>query len=77
MPPLFYEAEETLRRHCDLMLVAGSSLVVYPVAYLPRLAKRLIIINLLPTEYDGAAEIVIREKCSKALHDLADQLVAS
>ncbi|MGB4444048.1 MAG: NAD-dependent deacetylase, partial [Dethiobacteria bacterium] len=66
----------TLRNNCDLMLVAGSSLVVYPVAYLPRLAKRLIIINLMPTEYDHIAEIVIREKCSKALQDLVEKLAA-
>ncbi len=74
MPALFYEAEDTLRRNCDLMLSAGSSLVVYPVAYLPALAKKLIIINLMPTEYDSDAEIVIREKCSKTLHDLAEEL---
>lgn len=77
MPPIFYEAEDTLRNNCDLMLAAGSSLVVYPVAYLPRLAKRLIIINLLPTEYDADAEIVIREQCGKALHDLSEALADS
>ena len=71
MPPIFYEAEEVLRDSCDLMLAAGSSLVVYPVAYLPRLAKKLIIINLAPTGFDEVAEIVIREKCSRALHDIA------
>jgi NAD-dependent deacetylase len=76
MPPIFYEAEETLRNNCELMLAAGSSLVVYPVAYLPRLAKKLIIVNLQPTEYDHAAEVVIREKCSKALDDLAEMLAA-
>ncbi len=74
MPSLFYEAEDTLRRDCDLMLAAGSSLVVYPVAYLPALADKLIIINLLPTEYDSTAGVVIREKCSKALHDIAEEL---
>jgi len=74
MPPLFYDAEDTLRRNCDLMLVAGSSLVVYPVAYLPGLAKKLIIINLQPTGYDCVAELVIREKCGKALHDIAERL---
>ncbi|NLA12304.1 MAG: NAD-dependent deacetylase [Firmicutes bacterium] len=77
MPPIFYEAEDTLRSNCDLMLAAGSSLVVYPVAFLPRLAKKLIIINLLPTEYDHAAEVVIREKCSKALADLAEALATN
>jgi len=40
------------------------------------LAKRLIIINLMPTEYDHIAEIVIREKCSKALQDLVEKLAA-
>jgi NAD-dependent deacetylase len=74
MPPLFFEAEKVLRQDCDLMLVAGSSLVVYPVASLPRLAKQLIIINLTPTEYDRFAAVVIREKCGKALHDLAEEL---
>ncbi len=74
MPPLFFEVEKVLRRDCELMLVAGSSLVVYPVASLPQLAKQLIIINLTPTEYDRFAEVVIREKCSKALNDLAEEL---
>lgn len=70
MPPLFFEAESVLQANCDLMLVAGSSLVVYPVAYLPQLARRLAIINLEPTEYDDAAEVVVREKCGRALTDI-------
>ena len=74
MPPLFFEAWETLEKQCDLMLVAGSSLMVYPVADLPRLAKKLVIINLQPTEYDDEADIVIREKCGKALTDLVQAL---
>jgi NAD-dependent deacetylase len=74
MPPLFFEAWETLEQQCDLMLVAGSSLVVYPVADLPKLAKKLVIINLQPTEYDSRADIVIREKCGRALTDLVQAL---
>ena len=51
--------EETLREatwhanHCDLLIVVGSSLVVYPAAYMPLYAKqsgaKLVIVNLTPT----------------------------
>ncbi len=47
----------------DLFLVLGSSLVVYPAAGLPILAKRagarLVIVNREPTELDGFADLVI------------------
>lgn len=48
---------------CDLFLAIGSSLVVYPAAGLPILAKRagarLVIINREPTEMDEIADLVI------------------
>jgi NAD-dependent protein deacetylase/lipoamidase len=54
-------AEATL--NCDLFLVAGSSLVVYPAAGFPILAKRqgarLIILNRTPTDQDDFADLVI------------------
>ncbi len=50
-------------RACDLFLVLGSSLVVYPAAGLPIEAKRhgakLIIVNREPTEMDGYADLVL------------------
>lgn len=50
---------------CDLFLAAGSSLVVYPAAAFPRLAKRngarLVILNRTPTDQDHYADLVIRE----------------
>jgi NAD-dependent deacetylase len=50
-------------RACDLFLVLGSSLVVYPAAGLPIEAKRhgakLIIVNREPTELDGYADLVL------------------
>ena len=53
--------EETLA--CDLFLTLGSSLVVYPAAGFPVLAKRkgarLIILNREPTELDGHADLAI------------------
>lgn len=48
---------------CDMLIVIGSSLVVYPAAYIPLYAKaagaRLIIINLSRTPYDSEADVVI------------------
>jgi len=49
---------------CDFFLVAGSSLVVYPAAGFPLIAKRagakLAILNRTPTAQDDYAELVIR-----------------
>ncbi|HKC87681.1 MAG TPA: NAD-dependent deacylase [Blastocatellia bacterium] len=51
-------------RSCDLMLVLGSSLIVYPAAELPKLAvmngAKLIIVNREATDYDPMASAVIR-----------------
>jgi NAD-dependent deacetylase len=50
---------------CDLFLVLGSSLVVYPAAGFPLQAKRegakLVILNRTPTDQDANADLVIRE----------------
>jgi NAD-dependent deacetylase len=61
--------EEPMRRAqkltaaCDLFLVAGSSLVVFPAAAFPAFAKengaRLVIVNRDPTPLDEAADLVI------------------
>src|SRR5262249_54156685 len=53
--------DETLG--CDLFIVLGSSLVVYPAAGFPRLAKRkgagLVILNRDATDQDEDADMVI------------------
>lgn len=53
--------DETLA--CDLFIVLGSSLVVYPAAGFPGIAKRkgakLVIINRDPTDQDDSADMVI------------------
>ncbi|MFX0182629.1 MAG: NAD-dependent deacetylase [Candidatus Hodarchaeota archaeon] len=55
----------------DLLMVIGSSLLVYPAAALPSLARetgtRLIIINLEPTMMDGYATVVIHGKAGQVL----------
>ncbi len=74
MPIFFFELQHKLQMECDFMLVVGSSLVVYPVADLPRLAKNLAIINNQPTDYDPKAVVVIRKSISSALGDLQQKL---
>jgi NAD-dependent protein deacetylase/lipoamidase len=61
-------------RECDVLIAAGSSLVVYPAASLPACAKdegaRLIIINRTPTPLDYLADLVINDEIGKALPGL-------
>ena len=56
---------------CELFLAIGSSLVVYPAAGLPVLAKnngaRLVILNRTPTEMDGLADVVINAEIGATL----------
>lgn len=58
----------------DLMIVGGTSLVVYPVAglvqYLSRDAK-LVILNRDPTPYDSRAQLIIREDLAEVLAQTA------
>src|SRR5439155_13318907 len=55
----------------DLFLAVGTSLVVYPVADLPRVAleagARLVIVNAEDTPYDRVAHAVVREKIGDVL----------
>lgn len=73
MSPDFFRAEKALTG-CQLMIVAGSSLQVYPVASLPQLARRLAIINRDPTPWDDRAEIVINESTGRVFRDLLTAL---
>lgn len=56
---------------CDLCIVIGSSLVVYPAAYMPLYAvqggAKLAIVNMEPTPMDHHARLVIREKAGVAM----------
>ena len=75
MPGAEMRRAETLAREADLFLVIGSSLVVYPAALLPVLAKRagavLAIVNRQPTDLDGAADLVVRAEIGPVLESLA------
>lgn len=56
-------AAEDAAQTCDLMLVVGTSGVVYPAAGLARTAAaraRMVVIDPEPTELDDAADVVLR-----------------
>ena len=56
---------------CDLFLAIGSSLVVYPAAAFPVVAKRngarLVILNRDPTDLDGHADLVLHDEIGPVL----------
>lgn len=65
---------EAAARSCDLFLILGSSLVVYPAAAIPRLARdagaRLAILNREPTDLDDAADLVLHDEIGPCLREI-------
>jgi NAD-dependent deacetylase len=63
---------------CDLLIVLGSSLLVYPVAFYPQrvisAGEKLAIINLQTTDMDSQAEVVIHEKIGEVLPKIVDKV---
>ena len=74
MPEHAMRRAEDLTLACDLFLAVGSSLVVWPAAGFPLMAKRnrarLVIINREPTEFDAIADLVVREDIGTVLAPL-------
>jgi NAD-dependent deacetylase len=62
---------EELTLDCDLFLAVGSSLVVWPAAGFPLMAKRngarLVIINREATEFDAIADLVVSDDIGTVL----------
>ncbi len=71
MPEREMQRAEEMTRSADLFIAIGSSLVVWPAAGFPLMAKRngasLVIINRDATEFDDIADLVVR-------HDIGDVL---
>jgi NAD-dependent deacetylase len=71
MPESSMRRAQSLALNCDLCLVVGSSLVVYPAAALPAMAKEngamLVIVNREPTPLDPMADLVIRAEIGPVL----------
>jgi NAD-dependent deacetylase len=71
MPDGSVRRAQELAQSCDLLVSIGSSLVVWPAAGLPLLAKRsgamLVIINRDPTDFDDVADLVVRDDIGTVL----------
>ena len=74
MPERETRESEERSATCDMFLAAGSSLVVYPAAQMPIVAKRsgarLVIMNLTETPHDHLADVVIAEKTGETLTEI-------
>ena len=76
--------QETLReairraQNCDMFIVIGSTLVIYPAAYIPTYAAdagaKLAIVNLTPTPFDHYAEVVIRGKAGEIMSRVMEKV---
>jgi NAD-dependent deacetylase len=71
MPEAAMRRAESLASTCDLFLAIGSSLVVWPAAGFPLVAKRsgarLVIINRDPTDFDDIADLVVHADIGRTL----------
>jgi len=71
MPEAAMRRAEALTLACDLFLAVGSSLVVWPAAGFPLMAKRnsarLVIINREATEFDDIADLVVHDDIGTTL----------
>jgi NAD-dependent deacetylase len=69
-------AEETMS--CDLFIVLGSSLSVFPAADFPLRAKQngaaLVIVNRDPTEQDELADVIIHESIGDTMTEVIARL---
>ena len=76
MPEMKMKQAEAQAKSCDLFLVLGSSLVVYPAAQLPLIAKgegaHLVIVNLEKTSHDQLSDLVIHDQIGSVLGKALD-----
>ncbi len=71
MPETAMQRAQEMTMACDLFLAIGSSLVVWPAAGFPLMAKRngarLVILNREATELDEIADLVVRDDIGTVL----------
>jgi NAD-dependent deacetylase len=80
MPVAAVQEAFALAGQADVVLVVGSSLVVYPAAEVPlvavRAGARMIVVNAEPTPFDRLAEVVIHGRSGEVLPQIADLIDA-
>jgi NAD-dependent deacetylase len=66
-------------KNCDLLITAGSSLEVVPVALFPvdalNAGARLIIFNNAPTYVDDRADVIFRQDVAESLPQLVAEVM--
>lgn len=79
LPQATWRQAQQEARRCDLLLVAGSSLEVLPIAGLPMQAleagAHLIIINNSPTYLNARADVVISQDVAHVLPAIAQRVI--
>ncbi len=64
--------------HCALIIVIGSTLIVYPAAYMPIYAvesgAKLVIINLSSTPMDKQAAVLLRAKAGEIIPGIVERV---
>lgn len=74
--PVLHRAVE-MATECDLMLVIGCGLEVFPAASLPTYAHRngakVVFVNLASTPYDELADIIILEQAGRAVPGIVEE----
>ncbi len=75
VPPERLERARAMAESCDLCLVIGSSLAVYPAAYVPHWARgagaELAIINIEPTRLDGFCRVAVHARAAETVERVA------
>ncbi len=75
LPEDALERAEALSRSCELMIVGGTSLAVYPAAGFVSLCRgKLVIINLSETPRDRDADLVIHGRVGEVLSEAVSML---
>ncbi len=78
MPELEMARAQAATMACDLFLVLGSSLVVYPAAAFPLMARRngakLVIVNREATEQDPYADLVLHSEIGPTMRAAVNAL---
>lgn len=76
LPAAALQAAQRAAAHCDLMLVIGTSGVVYPAAGLAHTAQgagaKLVVINPEPSDLDTLATLCLRERAAQCLPSLLE-----
>jgi NAD-dependent deacetylase len=74
---VLYKAIENSKM-CDLFIVIGSTLIVYPAAYMPVYAleagAKLVIVNLSPTPLDSRATLLINGKAGEIMEQVMEKV---